>query len=752
MLNEKRLFARLLAKEDIVVVQSSTAKTASFNVVSRTITFPVYKHMEESNYDGFTCHEVGHALHTDDEVMKLSLRFGHSVVNVVEDLRINNLMKSEYKGISNIFAKHYGLLDDREFFGSYGFDSGLLDKINIANKLRVNLFQTPEEKAFWSKFSNIETYDELVEACEYVVDQYKNENETPEETETGGFSDDESEAEGEAASEIIVPEDDESESENDDSEDDEESNAGVETDEESEDEGESEAEGGETEDDSDEESEDESDEAGEADDESDDPEGKGDIDTGENGDSSDEESEDEEFDPDSITAETEEEFENALNENVADDTYEARRKEPYIIPRTKDMIDVTIPIKAIRVIDKDDLAHKRNTDSEWIEFNTYKKKTVNRMVSMFNRKKAASEYHRRKFSETGSLNMRKLHEYKTNDNIFLKNMKIAEGKNHGVVFYLDNSSSMRGAYGRYTTKQIAIMVDFCRKLSIPYTVLGYSYNETYIPYNKEKSATTIVNNRYDIELLTHTQSESEHNDHMFAIWKLFDRCSYRALEFTYNERNYPVKTYGTPLCASIINSIKYVDMFKKKNNVQIMNVMYFTDGDDSYNITTEGGYVARKYDATFVDAETKKKYNIDDYNNKAKQATSMLYANIVKDRMNCNVFFFRIPKYVTRIGHMFANVGWDDKSAMSKASRMLKKNTFYKVEEESGIEHYLLHTGSDDPEEADYSSVNVEADKSGKVSKKSINALKQQIKAANASRKGSYMFADLVAQKVAEGF
>ena len=209
MINEKRVFARLLAKEDIVVVQSTTAKTASFNVVSRTITFPNYSNMEDANYDGFTCHEVGHALHTGEDIMAMTARFGKAVVNVVEDLRINNLMKSEFKGISNIFAKHYGILDDRNFFGDYGFESGFIDKINIANKLRVNLFQTPEERAFWTKFSNLETVEEFEKACEYVVDYYKNEDkeDNEPEIETGGFGE-----ESDAPS-IIIPEDDESDEE-----------------------------------------------------------------------------------------------------------------------------------------------------------------------------------------------------------------------------------------------------------------------------------------------------------------------------------------------------------------------------------------------------------------------------------------------------------------------------------------------------------------------------------------------------------
>ena len=58
-------------------------------------------------------------------------------------------------------------------------------------------------------------------------------------------------------------------------------------------------------------------------------------------------------------------------------------------------------------------------------------------------KKSADEYRRAATSKTGVLDTNKLHTYKYNDDIFKKVTVIPEGKNHGLVMYLDWSGSMQ---------------------------------------------------------------------------------------------------------------------------------------------------------------------------------------------------------------------------------------------------------------------------------------------------------------------
>jgi hypothetical protein len=764
MLNEKRLFARLLSKEDIVVTQSSKVKTASFDVVSRVITFPIYKDMAEINLTGFTCHEVGHALHTTPEVMELSKRFGHTVVNVVEDLRCNNLMKSEFKGISNIFNSHYSILNDRKFFGEYDYKSGFLDKINLANKLRVNLFQTPEEIEFWKRYSDIETIEELIEACKYVVDYYKDNEEQPQQEQSEDGEDnsengeDESEDNSQQSPSIFDEDEDESEDGEDESEGSADNSEGAQDNsEDAQDESEGSADNSEDGEDG----EDAQDESEDGEDES-----EGSADNSENGEDTSEDGEDKSFDPDAIKCDSEEEFEKSLEESV-EDSWMNRRTDA-VIPRTKDMKSLTISYKDVWVQVDENFEKNLSLSKHWNSFNGMKKKIVDRMVATFNRNKAASEYHRRRFSDTGSLNMKKLYQYKTNDDIFLKNMKIEDGKNHGVIFYLDTSGSMSGKNGLYTVKQIAIMTAFCRKLNIPYTVLGFTGHDVY--YSDEERVENVVrHNVYNIELLSHKQSDQVHNNMMFALWRLFQNSSfynciirykfgnsrkdfYSAYNHDYNAepKEHVFQLGGTPLHRSMINSIPYADEFKKKNGVQVLNIMYFTDGDDTGSLQDNNNrHVDYK---NIVDAQTKKKYNIDDYKNGGvwSQYETVMLANMIKDRMDCNVFFMYIPYREKQLTRDLNIVGSNAKRAFSS---QYHKNTFHKVvgEGAGGIEYYILYVGAKSPEEVDFSKIKVETDNSGKAARKSLTQLRRAMSSSNASLKGANLFARLVAEKVAEG-
>ena len=61
-------FARLLATENITVVHSHDAETASFDMVNRVLTLPRWKVVDNHLYDMLVGHEVAHALWTDNEM------------------------------------------------------------------------------------------------------------------------------------------------------------------------------------------------------------------------------------------------------------------------------------------------------------------------------------------------------------------------------------------------------------------------------------------------------------------------------------------------------------------------------------------------------------------------------------------------------------------------------------------------------------------------------------------------------------
>ena len=90
--------AKLLATENLVV-EHRNVPTAQFNVDTRVLTLPNWDKASSIVYDMLVGHEVGHALFTPNEDWTLKVQVPQSYVNVVEDVRIEKLMKRKYPGL-----------------------------------------------------------------------------------------------------------------------------------------------------------------------------------------------------------------------------------------------------------------------------------------------------------------------------------------------------------------------------------------------------------------------------------------------------------------------------------------------------------------------------------------------------------------------------------------------------------------------------------------------------------------------------
>jgi len=129
----KSQLAKLLATEDLVV-ENKNVETACFNVHTRVLTLPNWDKAGNEIYDMLVAHEVGHALYTPDRDWIKEYKIPPQFVNVVEDVRIEKMMKRRYAGISKTFYKGYNVLADEDFFGVECED---VSKMNLAD--RVNL-------------------------------------------------------------------------------------------------------------------------------------------------------------------------------------------------------------------------------------------------------------------------------------------------------------------------------------------------------------------------------------------------------------------------------------------------------------------------------------------------------------------------------------------------------------------------------------------------------------------------------------
>ena len=122
--------ARLLATEDLVV-EHRQVDTAAFDVERRVLTLPVWDKAESVVIDLLISHEVGHALYTPND-WSFEGQVPMQFVNIVEDIRIEKLMKRRYAGLAKTFYKGYSILSDKDFFG-IGDDD--ISTFNLADKL-----------------------------------------------------------------------------------------------------------------------------------------------------------------------------------------------------------------------------------------------------------------------------------------------------------------------------------------------------------------------------------------------------------------------------------------------------------------------------------------------------------------------------------------------------------------------------------------------------------------------------------------
>ena len=109
-IDTKSQLAKLLATENITV-QQNNVKTASFDVVARILTLPIFKTDSKDVTDMLIAHECAHALFTptkswqditDDDELR-------SYINVLEDTRIDNHGRGLPKWIEPLQWRHAGL-------------------------------------------------------------------------------------------------------------------------------------------------------------------------------------------------------------------------------------------------------------------------------------------------------------------------------------------------------------------------------------------------------------------------------------------------------------------------------------------------------------------------------------------------------------------------------------------------------------------------------------------------------------------
>ena len=153
------------------MVEHKKVPTACFNVHTRVLTLPLWEKASNLVYDLLVGHEVGHALFTPDEDWSETVKVPQQFVNVVEDARIEKLMKRKYAGLAKTFFNGYGELNEEDFFQLEDEDISkfnLADRANLYFKVGnfVTLDFTSEEKEIINLIGASETFADALIAAE----------------------------------------------------------------------------------------------------------------------------------------------------------------------------------------------------------------------------------------------------------------------------------------------------------------------------------------------------------------------------------------------------------------------------------------------------------------------------------------------------------------------------------------------------------------------------------------------------------
>lgn len=735
-IESKEKLAKLLATEDLDV-QHQQVETAYFDVKSRTLILPTWKDMPNHLYDLLVGHEVGHALFTptsQDRLTKAYKKTSKACINILEDVRIEKLVKTRYPGLRKQFFSGYQHLIEKDFFGlSKRPISGMniLDKINLFFKIpnAVNIEFNDIEQSFIDKIEVAKSFKDVEVIAEEIYSYAKEEQEKEEqagddENSKPQFSDEKMEGDFEESDETESGER-ESESES------EEEDGDVDIDETEKAEGE----GEETPIDEDQDAFDRymDDDSSKLEPVDSIPEPEGNEDS-----------------KDAVRSTTYEHFQERLD-GLVDKTVENF----YLtIPDKANLKDAVVDYKVVHKNIDDFYGDKEKNPKQWDcwdneKFNALKKavydrgratlnkfkkdsiKTVNHIAMEFERKKAADVYKKVMVTKTGVLDTNKLFSAKYNDDVFKKSVRMPEGKNHGLVMIIDWSGSMSdNIFG--CIKQVIELSFFCKKVNIPFEVYSFSEDD---PSNQNadgsyknnpisfhyKHNDLVVDPRVRLRnYLSSRMNAKDYNNGLLNMSILANRFQQNMQYPSYDRFHYfpcpkEDELRCTPLCGAIMLSEHVIRKFRKDNNLQCVHATFLTDGEASgsvykYDITknTEASRMASRGEMYkdnvnyyIKDTKTKKNHLImkGGFFGRGGSLTPALL-DIVKERLGINIVGFFILKsfnnsqlwrYVPKQKHVTYAAGQEFfKKWVTKA----KKDGWF-LKTECGYDEYYVIRGTD---------------------------------------------------------
>ena len=547
----KSILARLLAKENLTV-QHKNIPTAYFDTKNRLLALPTWKDMSADLYDLLTGHEVGHALYTPtagwhDQIMDKD--FGNhfkGFLNVLEDARIEKLIKRTYPGLRKNFYAAYKELFEKDFFGVKDTDVPdllFIDRINLHFKVGsfLGVEFSNEEAMIVNEAAGLETWEEVVALAKRL---YKM-------------------AEEELKDKTMKSQNNIMEYELNDT--------------------------------------------------------PADSDAGDDNDFSDTDSAGESLsdkyqdmtEPESLT-------DKAFRQREADLLDEKSLPFNYYNVTELDAQPYIWTYKTMLNLLKFVPEQEVRRAEVYNKFKTKNLKFINYLVKEFELRRNAQQMARAQISKSGEIDVKKLFKYQLSEDLFLKITSIPKGKNHGLVMFYDMSGSMSSSIAG-VIEQILILVEFCRKINIPFEVYGFTndgrsfwdsekemakYRDSMVDRRTIGAENDLIINSSDFRLqqyFSNTMSANEYKrmvQNLCMVKKTWENNQRRyGQEYDYNWPGIMPACehlHSTPLTSAIMLSRNIFNRFKARTGTEIVNMVFLTDGE------SDGDMKARHFDSEGV--------------------------------------------------------------------------------------------------------------------------------------------------------
>lgn len=564
-MKHQSLVGKLLAGENITIVQKRVS-TAAFDIKNRTLYLPIWEDMTPEINDMLICHEVSHALFTPIDYVKaldtqLKFKNASAYLNILEDVRVEKLLKRKYPGTKKSFLFGYNQLNKKDFFGAKNRDLAsihLMDKMNLYYKVGydcgVNF--TEDEMEFVRKADKTETIQDVIALAQEIFEFVSLEKDEEEDlnmkdsmSDSESFDDELSDEQGNSNS----------------SEKDEES-------------GESDGEGDST---SDEESKgDECDSTSDAESQSNENSGTEDSNLDQS-----EKSDGEHDDASNSNKESGNQGNQSNEQEIFTDS-KFNDNAQTLVRSDVDYIYFTladieknhiIPFQAVLNAVKSKFPSDSETDQE--KYDTFvndNRDSVNYLAKEFEMQKAASSYKRTQMSKNGSIDIKKLYAYQIKEDIFKKINITKDGKNHGLVLLLDWSGSMQNCI-KDALDQVMLLAMFCRRINIPFQIFAFSdgqvlrdfqdhYDSRDTTYGCQRGDTIDIDKRHFflMELFSNKMTANQFNTMIKYV--------------TTEKLRHTCELSSTPLNESLIYLYHHMKKFCSANRVEKLSFVTITDG------------------------------------------------------------------------------------------------------------------------------------------------------------------------------